>query len=573
MPSDEAFLRAVAEQPHDGLHRAVHADWLDDHGQPERAELIRVQCELERLPPAGERALALRRRAADLLAEHEAAWMGEWAERLVRWEWRGGYPHSAVIEADAWARHGEALMRAFPLHRLAFVDGGGAPIPAEAVEGVVGHPAFAAVRSLDPECDGEGSMYSNPPRRGAGREWVRRLARLPEAGLLEELDLIDDARDAGSFPTAEMAGAPALSRLRSLRLQGAFHRGDIETLALAPFAASLRRLEIWSESISPEGVVQLASAPAFSGLRRLGLTGCRAGAEGVRAVLSSRTLSRVTSLGLDFEQDLPALAHSPRLSRFTELDFYPFDDAGGAGDVDWRLLADALGEADAPALRSLRIEMSDLSHQALRALLSSPGVAGLRRLRLQSVYEADRLPWERVLTAGVFPHLSELELESCRFRGTGWLAAWPGLERLRCLRLVALEGIDAQLESLLASPHFGANLESLRLSNSESDDELATETLLALAAHPRLGMLRDLSIDWQDIPASFIEALAAAPASRHLTRLQLTGHAQSRVEAEALADPRLLPRLRELSVSRMPEVTRPEGLRGRFGPRLRLWSP
>ena len=42
---------------------------------------------------------------------------------------------------------------------------------------------------------------------------------------------------------------------------------------------------------------------------------------------------------------------------------------------------------------------------------------------------------------------------------------------------------------------------------------------------------------------------------------------------EALADPRLLPRLRELSISRNPEVTRPEGLRARFGPRLRLWAP
>jgi len=554
-PPDEPFIRAIADQPRDGLHRAVHADWLDDHGRPERAELIRAQCELERLDPASARALVSRRRAVDLLAEHESEWMGEWAERLVRWEWRAGYPHAATIEADAWARHGDALMRAFPLSKLAFVDREGEPIPAEAVEGVVRHPAFAAVRSLKTESGGwEGSFYSNPQRRWVYRDWVRCLAGLPERGWLEELYLADSGGQGERCPTGEMAGAVALSGLRSLSLDciTTFNDDDLETLARAPFALSLRRLDLPSSGITPEGVAFLASAPTFSGLRRLGLTGCRTGVEGLHAVLSSSILSRVTSLGMDFEQDLPALARSPRLGRFTELELYTFEEGASPGTVDWRLLADALGEAGAPALRSLRLEMSDVSHQALRALLSSPGMAGLRRLRLRSMYEAERLPWERVLTPEAFPHLAELELESCRFRGTGWLAGWPGLARLRRLRLGAMDGIDGHLQALLASPFFGENLEQLALSNSEDDDALEPETLLALAACPRLGMLRDLALDWQDVPATFVEALAAAPLARHLTRLQLTGHAHCRVEAEALADVRLLPRLRDLSVSRLP---------------------
>ena len=46
MTDDDSFLRAIGAAPADDAPRLVYADWLDDHGQPERAEFIRVQCEL-----------------------------------------------------------------------------------------------------------------------------------------------------------------------------------------------------------------------------------------------------------------------------------------------------------------------------------------------------------------------------------------------------------------------------------------------------------------------------------------------------------------------------------------------
>lgn len=48
-PDLAALLAAVCQFPHDDTPRLVLADWLDDHGQPERAEFIRVQVELVRL--------------------------------------------------------------------------------------------------------------------------------------------------------------------------------------------------------------------------------------------------------------------------------------------------------------------------------------------------------------------------------------------------------------------------------------------------------------------------------------------------------------------------------------------
>lgn len=41
----EAFLRAIFDTPEDDTARLVYADFLQEHGEEDRAELIRVQCE------------------------------------------------------------------------------------------------------------------------------------------------------------------------------------------------------------------------------------------------------------------------------------------------------------------------------------------------------------------------------------------------------------------------------------------------------------------------------------------------------------------------------------------------
>jgi uncharacterized protein (TIGR02996 family) len=46
----EAFLRAIFDAPGDDTPRLLYADFLDENGDPARAELIRVQCELARIP-------------------------------------------------------------------------------------------------------------------------------------------------------------------------------------------------------------------------------------------------------------------------------------------------------------------------------------------------------------------------------------------------------------------------------------------------------------------------------------------------------------------------------------------
>jgi uncharacterized protein (TIGR02996 family) len=49
MTERDALLRAILCEPTDDTVRLVYADWLDENGEPERAEFVRVQVELAKL--------------------------------------------------------------------------------------------------------------------------------------------------------------------------------------------------------------------------------------------------------------------------------------------------------------------------------------------------------------------------------------------------------------------------------------------------------------------------------------------------------------------------------------------
>ena len=70
MTHDDAFLQAILESPDDHTPRLVYADWLDKHGDPDRAEFIRLQVALAALPPDDLRQQQMGDRERMLLAGH-----------------------------------------------------------------------------------------------------------------------------------------------------------------------------------------------------------------------------------------------------------------------------------------------------------------------------------------------------------------------------------------------------------------------------------------------------------------------------------------------------------------------
>jgi uncharacterized protein (TIGR02996 family) len=63
MTERDALLAAVCENPDNDTLRLVFADWLEENGDPERAEFIRVQVELASPLPPGPRRSSLVTRA------------------------------------------------------------------------------------------------------------------------------------------------------------------------------------------------------------------------------------------------------------------------------------------------------------------------------------------------------------------------------------------------------------------------------------------------------------------------------------------------------------------------------
>src|SRR3954464_14522957 len=78
------FWEAICAEPDEDAHRLVYADWLEDNGEAERADFIRAQCELARLPFGDERRTDLQIRERAALEVHR----DEWRKELPKWTQR-----------------------------------------------------------------------------------------------------------------------------------------------------------------------------------------------------------------------------------------------------------------------------------------------------------------------------------------------------------------------------------------------------------------------------------------------------------------------------------------------------
>jgi uncharacterized protein (TIGR02996 family) len=99
MTDREALLRAVCENPDDDLPRLVFADWLEEHDEPDRAEFIRLQCEMAKSIYRFHPRYSLREKR--FLDAHNSKWRLELPEHPnVTWhEFRRGFVDSATIDS------------------------------------------------------------------------------------------------------------------------------------------------------------------------------------------------------------------------------------------------------------------------------------------------------------------------------------------------------------------------------------------------------------------------------------------------------------------------------------------
>lgn len=151
-PDYAALLAAVKADPDSDLPRHILADWLDDHAEADRAELIRLQCELAKLRGRTDslgRRIGFRnaRRISPLMHREKALlrssvpWpaavrVPEWTTEMmidtlpngepgrrqqagtISLQFRRGFVARVTCRADDWAAHGDALLAREPVRTV-----------------------------------------------------------------------------------------------------------------------------------------------------------------------------------------------------------------------------------------------------------------------------------------------------------------------------------------------------------------------------------------------------------------------------------------------------------------------
>ena len=337
----DAFLAAVRAAPDDDLPRLVYADWLEERGDGERAEFIRLSCET----PPEPRADAVEARLRELLAAHGRRWRIPGLRG--RQHFARGFVADIEVAAESLLSVDPRAMSEHPVRSVRLVAAD------RRVEELARLPLWATVESLTLNNNNYGTGRRLETLLGAGgfprlrslslrnnRLWpeaVQALAALPVTTQLTRLDLSGNPiADAGAAILAEGAAFENLAELllRSDELDDDFciHAAGAGSIALGRWLSDLRALNLAGHGVGNVGLFWLAARPPFGrALRHLDLS--YNGIDGEIVALTGAThlgeLRRVSLAGSRItDADLAALRDWPRLPQLERLDLRDCGDVG-----------------------------------------------------------------------------------------------------------------------------------------------------------------------------------------------------------------------------------------------------
>jgi uncharacterized protein (TIGR02996 family) len=341
MPTEEeGLLQSILAAPDDDGVRLVYADWLDEHGQPERAEFIRAQVALESEPELSPRWRELYARSEKLLKGRVTKWCPPLENLGAQPAYRRGFVESVVTSTRLFVRRAADLFAKVPLRwlRLGSTAEGVSladalrspalarmygltvdfPLEGDDPRALAESPHAANLRVLevglpgyagsDPSplfhSDSPGALHTLTVRgQGAGRDRLtgmfQALAGSPLARRLARLRVLPDT--ASALPGLRaLIESPNLTNLRTLELMVWLPGGGPLAYALADsdLLGRLHHLSLARVDIGDGGVVRLAASPRAAGLRVLDLRGSLMTDSGARALLESPYLEKVWWLGV-----------------------------------------------------------------------------------------------------------------------------------------------------------------------------------------------------------------------------------------------------------------------------------
>lgn len=287
---DEKFVEQINANIDDDTSRLVFSDWLDEQGETERAEFIRVQVQLAGMPAWDPDQIGLRIREQELLKEHGEKWLKEMPEIPgVRWEGfrRGIVAEVAFVNYDAMRTSAHACRAIAPIEaaRVSW------PRRRESKENP---PPIAELRELTltgprPMYDGEVKRFSNSPQlatlrvlKASGLD-ANELGHLAESPHLKKLrTLCLTSNGVGTAGILNLTQAATLTNLESLDVTGPGYYesyydnplidlAGMEALAEWKGLKSVRSLSLSGSDVRKEGLQKLLQSPHATGLKSLSL--------------------------------------------------------------------------------------------------------------------------------------------------------------------------------------------------------------------------------------------------------------------------------------------------------------
>ncbi len=333
MSDEKALLAAIWEHPHDDTPRLVYADWLQENGQPERAEFIRVQCEYWRVSGDDPKWVELEKRAKRLWKSHRKKWRAGLPSPLQRCEFHRGFPRGPrqVVTAGQFVKFSETKLKAAPLWSFSLRDlptpfvprVAAAPALGRAEELVVSEPwvgaASEAVETLLATFNACNLRTLRLERQQISDTGIRAFVRFAHVPHLAGLYLSGTTLNDGAIHV--LSGWSGANRLRELALDGN-NLGDpsLETIASGPIGQGLSYLLIGGNPrITTSGLIRLIESPAADSLEGLNVDGLAAvTSEFAEIVASSPRLQALRRLVMSNTQltdhGLAAILGSPYLT-------------------------------------------------------------------------------------------------------------------------------------------------------------------------------------------------------------------------------------------------------------------
>jgi uncharacterized protein (TIGR02996 family) len=514
-PDNPDLLAAVIADAEDDAPRLVYADWLDDHGDPHRAEFIRVQCGLAAGSPADPDYADLLERKAEVLPRM-------WGRRLGPSAPEGISFHDNPYEErdDSTARY----HRGFPSFASEphFDD---LPDPADIRRFRDALPEMIATTTL------RGLRFY-----GVFSQNLHVILDSPAADRLSAL-AVDNVPADASRPVGTVGAiiaSPCIHNLRWLELRSLHGSADAVALACAKGFGQLRRLDIPWPNCFPAALARIMEAEWFGRLRRVWFN-----LHADNAATAAAGLAKLPDLHTLESYDFAAEG----AAAFSTAGRFPALGRLFLRSTRLRDGAAALARADMPRLAALQLVGSGLCNDDVAALSRSGLFAGLRILSL----EGNEIGDKGVASLAASPAaglLRSLGLGDNKFgkAGLGVLLrpnAFSSLTRLD-LRSSLKRKASAEEVTRFLTRWASPRLRHLDLSGWPIDDSGAK----ALAANPAFANLTCLGLAYCQVGPEGAAALFDSPHLRRLVKLELT-HNPVGKGAEALLDPDVLPELAE----------------------------